>query len=241
MRRWIVAAAAAALSIGIAAPIARAEGINLSWDDCGSFGVANKAFACDVNDAVFTLVGSFILDAPDSVLGLSAEVVIDAEPALLPNWWKFPSYNPYPSPPGACQDSGQILLDDGQSTSCPTAVIDPESGWGYGWFPMSGSPSEALTGITTGSTSITESVVVPGSEYAVLRLTLRPARTIGPGACDGCSTPMTITLSLVTMIRSDGNESHRITDPATRNVVTWHGLPTPVLPTTWGAIKRLYR
>ena len=66
MLRNTIVLMAAILLLGSAAGHAAAEGLNLSWDDCGSFGVSNKSFACNTNDAVLTLVGSLIRDAPDS-------------------------------------------------------------------------------------------------------------------------------------------------------------------------------
>jgi hypothetical protein len=242
MPRWIVASAAAALSIGIAAPIARAEGINLSWDDCGSFGVANKAFACDVNDAVFTLVASFIRDAPDSVLGIGGDLVFDAEPADFPDWWKFPDNNPLPNAPGACQDSAQIQFDDGQMTSCPTIVVDPEPQptFAYVWFHQIGTQKQGVIAFATTSTSIMQGVIEPGVEYAYLRLIIRPTNTMGTDACTGCGTPLSIRLTRAVFIRFPG-PNYEITQPATRSFVTWEGQPTPVLPATWGAVKRLYR
>src|SRR5262245_55026161 len=53
------------------------EGINLSWDDCGSTGTAVKTFACDTNVGSHVLVVSFAsatgleqLDGVEAVLDL---------------------------------------------------------------------------------------------------------------------------------------------------------------------------
>ena len=237
MRKTIVACTAAAFLIAVGSSIVRSEGLNLSWDDCGSFGVGNKAFSCDVNDAALTLVASFVRDDPDSAYGAGGTLIFDAAPALLPDWWKFPDNSPLSNPPGACQDSGNLVHDPGEATSCEIPFVDDETVASYGW--SGGSGTMATFNFTSFSTSTTEAFLTPGVEYAYLRLILHPARTIGPEACAGCNTPMTITLTRAVLIRDSPN--YQINDPAIRNVVTWDGLPTPVLPTTWGRIKRLYR
>lgn len=231
----------AALIAIVAAPNARAEGLNLSWDDCGNFGVSNKSFACNTNDAVFTLVGSLIRDAPDSVVTVGGTLIIDADELLLPDWWKFRDNSPGTNSPVACQDSGLFAIDDGQATSCPTLIVDPRSGGNYGWFPTTNFPDIGQISFSTGSLSATETFLEPGTEYAYFRLILHPTRTTGPGACAGCSSPLTITLTRGVLVRLDIAENYTITEPATRNFVRWDGGPVPVDQSTWGAIKRLYR
>ncbi len=46
LARFSIPFAVLALALALASP-AGAGGINLSWDDCGSFGVAQKSFACN--------------------------------------------------------------------------------------------------------------------------------------------------------------------------------------------------
>ena len=236
MRRALIACATAAILLAVHAPTARSEGINLSWDDCGNFGVENKAFACDANNAVFTLVASFIRDAPDSAYTIVGTLAFDAGPVAFPDWWRFPDNSPTSSSPGACQDSGNFLHDDGQMTSCPTIIVDPETVGGYGWSSVGGT---AVFNFGISTASLTKGFVSAGVEYAYLRLILTPTRTTGPGACGGCGTPMTITLTRAVLVREPMN--YEINEPADGNVVTWEGPPTPVLPATWGMVKRLYR
>src|SRR5438876_5543541 len=46
-----------AFALMLAANLAFADGINLSWDDCGASGATLKTFACDTNSgAPFTLI-----------------------------------------------------------------------------------------------------------------------------------------------------------------------------------------
>ena len=239
MRRALIACATAAILLGVHAPMARSEGINLSWDDCGDFGVENKAFACDANNAVFTLVASFIRDAADSAYTIGGTLAFDAGPVAFPDWWRFPDNSPFSNPPGPCQDSGNFVHDDGQTTSCPTIIVDPETIGSYAWLVFG--PNTALFNFSSATTSLTEAFVSPGTEYSYLRLILKPTRTTGPGACAGCGTPMTITLTRAVLVRDFIGGNYEINEPATRNVVTWEGPPTPVLPATWGMVKRLYR
>src|SRR5687767_1325833 len=68
---------------------AHAQGINLSWDACGSAGSSVANWACDgESGAPFVLVASF-LPPPgiEELFGLAAQVDISAGKSL-PDWWK---------------------------------------------------------------------------------------------------------------------------------------------------------
>ena len=66
-----------------------AAGINLSWDDCGTYGVENKSFACNTNTgSPAVMIGSFV--APPGInefLGVSTRLTISTV-GPLPDWWK---------------------------------------------------------------------------------------------------------------------------------------------------------
>src|SRR5262245_1949996 len=67
-----------------------AEGINLSWDDCGFNGLANKVFACNNNvGAPFTMIGSFIPPAGiNEYIGMEAVLTVQSSTSTLPDWWR---------------------------------------------------------------------------------------------------------------------------------------------------------
>ena len=81
-------ASVAALLTVFAAPSATADGINLSWDNCGAAGIQTKTFACNTNLATpFDLVGSFTPPAGiNQLLGMSADLNVGS--TSLPDWWK---------------------------------------------------------------------------------------------------------------------------------------------------------
>ena len=71
-----------------AAQTSAQEGINLSWDDCGSYGVSNKQFACDTNVGADVLVVSFRVNTPlPDFIGAQAILSVRGSSAL-PDWWK---------------------------------------------------------------------------------------------------------------------------------------------------------
>jgi hypothetical protein len=46
--------------LALSASMAAAQGVNLSWNDCGTFGAASNTFTCNSNTGTpFAMVGSF--------------------------------------------------------------------------------------------------------------------------------------------------------------------------------------
>ena len=127
MRRapWILA------GLLIAGPATGEEGLNLSWDDCGSHGASNKAFACDTNTGEDVLVLSFKLsDDLVGFLGSQGYVDVRGYPSL-PDWWRFSE-----PPPGSFQGCrGLVLSMDTMAGACPTSFPN-DVGGGYGIYRM---------------------------------------------------------------------------------------------------------
>ena len=73
--------------------IASAEGINLSWNDCGAHGADVDSDACTSNiGTAFVLIGSFF--PPPGIIefiGMNAEIEIRTQSTTLPDWWKHGS------------------------------------------------------------------------------------------------------------------------------------------------------
>src|SRR5262249_31747385 len=93
-----------------ALPIAAAAattppGVNLRWDQClDDGGTANRFFACDTNAGGDILVGSFVLDAPQTgVNGLEIVVDLVSESAALPEWWAYHL-------PGSCRRTSLVVV-----------------------------------------------------------------------------------------------------------------------------------
>src|SRR5262245_30389898 len=89
MKRFVCACLALAMS----ASIASAQGINLSWNDCGNFGVQNQLFDCNSNSGLgFVMVASFIPPPGiNNFVGLSSQIDVNTDQPSLPDWWKHGS------------------------------------------------------------------------------------------------------------------------------------------------------
>lgn len=243
--------------LALTTSFAAAAGINLSWDDCGTFGALNKSFACDTNAGSSVLYGSYI--PPYGTIGLtSAEILIDLQAAssALPNWWQFKNT-------GACRLAALTFSAD--FTSGPSHCVDYWEGMASGgiatyqtWnmdppvYPMVTQPNRARILAVCAVAAQNARPVDPGTEYYAFQLTLTNARTLGEGAlsCAGCSTPVCIVLARLTLGQDPPNLSYRLETPLHRSYVTWQGgvISAPGCPaalparnTTWGTLKTLHR
>lgn len=191
MRHPLLPLLALALLASPAAAGTSPPGVNLNWDRCfGDGSVQYKQFACDTNTGSERLVGSFELaqDWP-GVTGIEITLDLGSLSDPLPAWWRF--FNA-----GSCR---QTAL---------TAVLVPPTGaaacvdWAQG---------EAAGGVAGYQTSVYgnnrmrlklgTAVAIPhdlfaGQEYFQFTLNIAHARTVGTGACSGCTDPVVIFLSL---------------------------------------------
>lgn len=91
------------LLIALVASAAYAEGINLSWNDCGFSGGENRNFACNSNFGENVMVASF--DPPSGItklVGSSATLELQTTSTPLPSWWQLAS--------GGCRE-GALRLE----------------------------------------------------------------------------------------------------------------------------------
>jgi hypothetical protein len=235
-----------------------ASGINLGWNDCpgGATYSLVKTFACDMNTATHTLVGSFV--APAGVVAVSAnEIVIDMAVAPLtplPDWWTLRATAPagcragsltsnfdFTGGPGTCFDYWQGVAQGGISQ-------DPlDQSYGRARIKVLG----ALPAGDPGITGIPE-----GTDVYSFKAIINSAKTVGPGSCTGCGVEACIVLQRIQLnqpLGPPGNGvSIRITNPATVQHVIWQAwttldpvnacpLVTPAKRKTWGSVKSLYR
>jgi hypothetical protein len=235
--------AALILWLASAASARAGEGLNLSWDDCGAFGVGLRTFACNTNTGQEVLIGSFVTDAaPHQLLGLSFTVDVELQ-SDLPQWWMVLSSVPFP---GQCRDHAiSVNADFSQG---PGSCYDTFAGTAVGtvddYEPGFGGPNRAR---------ITGSFVVPAIDPApypgvvetyAFRLFLGHAKSVG-GACPGCSESACLVFSELHVLVGPGEPERVITAPLERNYVRWQSGPSPCqVPagtSSWGAIKSLYR
>jgi len=230
-------------------PAAADPGINLSWNDCGSFGTADAAFACNTNAGSNQLYASFIPPAGITTL-VAAEAVLDitsASAALDPWWCVAPSTGCRAASISAafsflvanCTDywSGQASSGTDYQFNITNETVATAPATNHARLRVAG----AIDGTIATS-------VDPGTEYYAFVVNLSHAKTLGT-ACTGCAAPVCIVLNSINLEQPAGVGDFLLTAPPTggRNTVTWQGgagancASVPVRTTTWGQIKSLYR
>src|SRR5262245_6357052 len=241
----------AVLCVSIAAT-ARAAGINLYWNDCSAGGAAttNRDFACNTNVGFNDLYVSY--DPPPeitSVVGVEIIINVRSSASGLQDWWQFKN-------PGTCRVTALTML--------PSAVsdcLDPWQGVGVGGIaayqisstpgiPPNGARILAVMAVAEGTPMVP---LVAGTEYFGGVIRISNARTVGPAACAGCTIPVCLMLSQVSLYPPGAASGTPLLLPLTNQFVGWQGGiggvgggftcfgPTPTLNRTWGQIKTLYR
>jgi len=265
MSRRIVRFASALAALMFAMPALAATGLHLSWDHCAADGrVSNKAFACDTNAGSELLVFSF--DPPrakDDGVGFEITAHIKSSSASLPDWWRFAA--------GTCRVTGMSYdLSPAAAGTCEYP-LSANAGGGIAafqadWFGPGSLRILAISAVPQAD----QFAVAPGQEYFAFALVLKKVRTVGAGACGGCSTPVCIGFGHL-RITDQFNDTN--IDMYAGNVglggsdatVTWqnafvHGYlsvfertsdyvdmacdpdnSVPARTSTWGAVKSLYR
>ena len=236
------------------ASVASAAGVNLSWNTCAGEGTGanNKTSACAVNTGSNLLVTSFVLPADLAAVN-GNELVIDVltQAATLPDWWAFKDA-------GTCRQTS--LGFNVTANASDVVCIDWGAGQSAGGI---GAYSQELGTIDPGLLAqhrrLKIAVAVPLSaiadltqdtEYFSCNITINNAKTVGTGACAGCTEPMCIVLNVLRVTSHIGIGENDVVlgtgaSPGS-NIVTWQGLgpncqAVPTRNTTWGAVKALYR
>ena len=243
MRRTMIACAL----LACVATHAFAAGINLSWNACGAAGATNRTFACNTNSGgVHVLVGSFVAPAgTTAITGEEIVITLASTTDPLPAWWMFKNA-------GTCRQNafsinadftaGVAGCDDywaGQAIGGIT-LFNPNVIPGYGGRAQ-------VHAMYTMSASITHPAE-ENIEYGAFRLAFNNTKTVGTGACGGCTTPMCIQLYRITLQQPTGLGNFDLYAPLHSNIVTWQGgdlatvcyTATPARNRTWGGVKSLY-
>jgi len=233
-------------------PVARAGGVNISWDRCWlDGGVTNRNFACGTNTGSDLVFGSFTLTDPMPRLkGIQATLDIRANSTSLPNWWQF--YNV-----GSCRQTALGVAFDFRGYA-GSRCADPWAGLATGGITayLTVGTTPPVPGGLANTARLVLAATLPGTrsaaagvEYHGFLLSLGRAKTVGVGSCSGCSVPVSV---LLTEIRADNEDapgvytSEYLTTALHSGCLTWQGAtgvcgPTPVESGTWGMIKSLYR
>jgi hypothetical protein len=226
--------------LALAASTAMAGGVNLSWSDCGSFGDADRTFACNTNSGSNTLVVSFepMYGVPDFA---GNETRIDlASTGSLPAWWQM--YNS-----GTCRGTAVPTINATFGVNCG----DNFAGAGFGAigsYTMGPNTGALLCGWAIPSPGVP---ITTGVEYYAINVVINNSKTVGTGACGGCSQAVCLSAPFCNLaFGPNATLQQQIMIPLNRNFVTWQGglgVPggcpgaTPTQNKTWGAVKSLYR
>ena len=225
-----------------------AQGVNIRWTNClGDGGTFNRNFACNTNSGSHLLVGSFMLgQARAQISGTDAIVDIATANASLPNWWAL--WNA-----GSCRQSAMTI----NATIHPMAVncvdwAQDQASVGVATYTMgSNGPTSARIRIVTGVAPANVQDLFAAEEYFAFHVTLSNAKTVGTGACAGCSVPVCLRLASIKLASplpaSNNVTVSGATNGTDSNLLTWQNgsaiclAATPTRTGTWGEVKSLYR
>lgn len=250
---WIVLMLAfAPISAAHADPV-----VHLAWNNCGASGSQVKTFACRTNSGSEALYLSFVPPAGmNSFEAFDARVQMitaDGRSTSLSSWWDF----------DVCRVG--TLTWGGVTGSGPLRCADPYNGAGVGGVVYSTSDDQ-LRLLTAGPTAM---ALDPGTEYYGGVFVIGNRGTVGTGACGGCSVPIGLYVSSVTLYQFSPAPNYTYPDSlrsygAPPPYVTWQCSGVPIITfdyttgywitgwnfagcatatnrSTWGGIKSLYR
>ena len=219
-------------------------GINLSWDDCGSFGGDRlRTFECNTNVGVQPMVGSFVAPSGvDSLIAIEAVIDLCTEGHPLPEWWKYLN-------PGTCRQSSLAASVD--FTTGPANCADFWAGRGARIFVdyqigNQGWDSARILLLVVVDRSDAGSVT-PGVEYYAFKVLIDSDRTVGSPSCAGCDISACIVLNSIKLVQAGGAGSFFMASPASSYMLNWQSkildcpFVVPARNRTWGAVKTLYR
>lgn len=248
MRTLIRLCLAVALVSGLAAS-AHAQGINLSWNDCGANGVENRVFACNSNTGTNAMIASVIPAANvDRFVGIDIIMDLITETSPLPAWWDLDAST-------GCRNTSLSMGTDFSGTpSGGTACNDYFAAQGGGGIASYTAGFESVPNrarILAFWALANEGVLTGSTEHYMFRMVINNARTLG-GTCPGCTDRACIVLNLIRLVQpagaAGGDTDMTSPPPGGRQWVRWQDAGSAVscaqVPTknrTWGQIKSLYR
>ena len=249
-----------------ACPPARAApgGVILRWSHCrADGGTQNRSFACNTNLGSERLVCSWQTDATiANVSGSEVTVDVRADASALPLWWQFKNT-------GTCRLTalGMNLTADDSWTGCVDQWSGLASG-GIGAYSIGLlAPNMARIRAVAAVPQSALFTVEPGIEYFVCNFTVSHVKTMGSGACGGCTTPVCLLfakLVVTTPVAANNRVFNTPADGASSHWVGWQGgvaqnprivcdadgcnyhfgcwvAPVSTRGSGWGAVKALFR
>jgi hypothetical protein len=245
-------------------PARAAGGVIVRWDHCrADGGTQNRLFACNTNSGSERIVCSYQTDAP--IVNVSgAEVTLDlrADASSLPLWWQFKNT-------GTCraQALGMSTTADGAWVGCLDQWNGQATG-GIGAYHIGLlAPTMARIRAAAAVPQSALFTVEPGIEYFVCNFSVSHAKTVGSGACGGCTTPLCLlfaNLVITTPVAANNRVFNTPQDGVSSHWAGWQGgvardpnivcdadgcnyhfgcwvAPVTARSRGWGALKELFR
>jgi len=233
------------LLLALTVSVALAGGLNVAWGSlcCTESHVAATVFACNTNGAAGnrTITTSFMLDVPMADL-VGVEWLIDgqSDAAVLPEWWKL----------GVAPDcrANKALFKSAYVAVATETCVDWTDGQGFNApnYVWAGKATTLTLGVAIDASTPFDALA--GQEYYGGGVDILNSKTVGTGACAGCSIGMIFGLHMFTAAGLDGRRDSFIHPlPGGNNCLSWNNTITPCEPftparnTTWGQVKSLYR
>jgi len=266
-RITLLLALAAGLSVGPASA-QQAVTLKLSWDHCSADGqVSDRSFACNTNAGDESIYASMVIvdgyDRP-GVVSFSAFMDLRFTSGSLPPWWQTLT--------GQCRANAISVsfgpFIDGGSCAPWYAGSGPNDPIGvFQLQPGSQGPASVRVQLGAGLPAPYEATLHAGQELLLFRVIVRHSKSVGAGACTGCTVPTCIGFGQLGIQHSSPPDEKYLGTPA--SAVTWQGAyvtgyapvadyydyayhsyvgnlscstgPVPAQGRTWGLIKTFYR
>ena len=244
------------LALVLIAPAHAAPGVNLTWSRCLGEGVGtqNRAFACDTNDGSEVLVVSFVLPAPlAQVSGNEVSIDLISQDDPLPAWWDFKNA-------GTCRQLSLTFntTADANDVVCVDWAQGGSSG-GIGAYTTGTPPSmgnidpaladrhrRCVIALAVPPDALAD--LLADTEYFSCNIVIDHRKTVGTGACAGCSGSVCLVLQMLNVTTPVLANNMFLSGGTTTGSdwARWQGngadcALVPVKNKTWGEVKAMYR
>jgi hypothetical protein len=235
------------------ASTALAGGVNLAWNTCmGDGGVNSRTFACGANTGSNVLTASFLLDADlNNVSGVELVLDILTTSDPVPDWWHFRDV-------GTCRQNSltmnvvyadNLCLDwAGAQATGGIGSYSGDAGPGGWTIDPSALTRHRRLKIASAVPPSALASLLANQEYFSANISINNQKTVGTGACAGCSDPVCIVFNSIKVATPVPANDLTLGAPNTpgSNIVTWQAAVAdcqlvPTRNTTWGAVKSMYR
>ena len=244
----LITLAATFLVLGASSAMAQ-SGLTMYWDNCSDGGANQKTFACAVNTGSDIFYVSVVIPSSmPSFAASSAIIDMTFEDAGIPAWWQTLGGQCRANAIGMTFDPLNFTTNCGDvwQGSANLSVFQPQQGTNVQGHGANTLRLNSGAAIPAGSEI---ALTADGSELVVGKVTITHSKTVGTGACAGCTTPVCIVLNECKLQQPAGVGDFTVLNEAagkTRSL-TFNGTPancptnTPTQNRTWGAVKSLYR